>query len=83
VGNARRFRRALLVLLYENEQAAILRLLPDGTVDRSFGKDGRVLTDYGGDHEDALDIRLLPGGRMLTVGSSLELDDPIIARYHR
>jgi uncharacterized delta-60 repeat protein len=83
VGNARRFRRALLVLLYENEQAAILRLLPDGTVDRSFGKDGRVLTDYGGDHEDALDIRLLPGGRMLTVGSSLELDNPIIARYHR
>jgi uncharacterized delta-60 repeat protein len=47
--------------------AAILaRYLPDGRLDRSFGKDGQARLGHGGG--GAMDVAVLPGGRILATG---------------
>lgn len=80
-GHAARTRRALLVLRFANREAAVLRLSPNGAPDESFGKRGRVLTDYGSDEDVVMKLVLLPEGRLVTLGE----DDvgTVRAQYRR
>jgi uncharacterized delta-60 repeat protein len=48
-----------------------LRLTPGGTIDSSFGTGGRARIDFGGRGDQASDITIEPGGRVLMVGSSV------------
>lgn len=49
---------------------ALLRLMPDGTPDASFGDQGRVLTDFGGDSDRAFALALMPDGRIVAGGQT-------------
>jgi uncharacterized delta-60 repeat protein len=49
---------------------AIARYLPDGTLDRSFSKDGRITINFGA-YEQGYDLTLYPDGRILATGNSL------------
>lgn len=65
---------------------ALARYMPDGSLDPTFGRDGKVTTDIGdGAHADAIAIQ--PGGKTLVgggAGSPGELgSDFALARYDR
>lgn len=45
----------------------LVRYLPDGTLDSTFGGDGRVTTDFGG-VSDAFDLLLQPDGKIVAGG---------------
>lgn len=47
---------------------ATLRLNPDGSVDKSFGYEGWVITDLGTDDEFASVIAIQPNGKILSAG---------------
>lgn len=57
---------------------AVVRYLPDGLLDPSFGEGGQVITDFG-DEEIVFDLTLDGSGRIVTVGSSG--DNVALARY--
>lgn len=66
---------------YGGRDFAVARYLPDGTLDGSFGIDGRVTTDFGGISDGARAVTLQPDGRIVAVGSS---DGGFaVARYER
>ena len=48
---------------------AVVRYNTDGTLDRTFSGDGKVTTDLFGRVDFAEDVRILPGGKILVVGS--------------
>ena len=51
---------------------ALVRFLPDGRLDASFGMRGRVLTDFGSESQDiASAIAVQPDGKIVAAGSSL------------
>ena len=52
---------------------AVARYLADGTLDRTFDGDGKVITDVAGD-DFARDVAVLPDGDVLVVGTA-EADD--------
>jgi uncharacterized delta-60 repeat protein len=56
--------------LNENHSYLITRLLPDGTLDPSFGNGGKVVTDFGGDGGEAYDVAIDSAGRIVVVGAS-------------
>lgn len=69
---------------------ALVRYLPDGTLDPSFGTDGIVTTDFGGRGDSATDVFLQPDGRIVAVGTAVVgrrlggwqcVDAVAIARY--
>ena len=67
---------------------AVARYLPDGSLDRSFSKDGKVSVDFGFGDDVATSIALLPRGRVLVAGSGtknlyLTEDDFAVARFRR
>jgi uncharacterized delta-60 repeat protein len=47
----------------------VIRLRPNGTLDPTFGGDGRVITDFGRRFEHARTVRIQPDGRILVAGS--------------
>jgi len=47
----------------------VVRLRPNGTLDPTFGGDGRVITDFGRRFEHARAVRIQPDGRILVGGS--------------
>jgi uncharacterized delta-60 repeat protein len=49
---------------------AMLRFMPDGTPDASFGQQGRVLTDFGGDSDRAFALLVQPDGRIVAAGQT-------------
>jgi uncharacterized delta-60 repeat protein len=52
-------------------RAAMFRLRPDGTLRRHFGKGGEAVIDFGRDRTwDALDMVVLPSGRIILAGDS-------------
>lgn len=64
---------------------AIVRYNPDGSLDNSFGKGGKVVTDYGGTIEDYLSIVIQSNGKIIVAGSSIQgarNADFILARYN-
>ena len=58
---------------------ALLRLLPNGELDTTFGDEGRVTTDFGGRYDEGLALALQRDGKILAAGSSAGFAS--IARY--
>jgi uncharacterized delta-60 repeat protein len=61
----------------------LLRLRPSGSLDRTFGRAGRVVTGFGGNAVVG-SIQVLPGGRVLAVGHPFAFNEPAritLARY--
>ena len=60
---------------------AILRLNGDGTIDSSFGEDGKELTNLGG-YDYLFDIQIQRDGKILAIGDN-EVDYPyyVLTRY--
>jgi uncharacterized delta-60 repeat protein len=54
-----------------NTQFAVVRYLPDGSLDAGFGTGGRVLTDLGSAFDIARRLVLQPDGKILVAGSVL------------
>jgi uncharacterized delta-60 repeat protein len=54
----------------ETTRWAISRLDPDGSRDRNFGGDGRVTLDLTRSDEQVNDLAIVPGGRIVAVGSA-------------
>lgn len=68
-----------------NDDFAMVRLNPDGSLDGSFGIGGKVTTSIGGDNDEAHAVTLTPGGRILLAGRSYDPGgsswDFALARY--
>lgn len=68
-----------------SKNAFLLRLLPDGSLDNSFGVGGIVTSDFGAGNDDEWrSIALLPSGHILVHGvvtNSTSNKDLMIARY--
>ena len=65
---------------------ALARYHPNGTLDRTFGDDGRVITDFlNGAADEADDMALQPDGKIVVVGywaPSSSIFDFAVARYN-
>jgi uncharacterized delta-60 repeat protein len=48
----------------------LVRFLPNGAVDTSFGSNGRVFLGAGNDYEEALGVAIQPDDRIVVVGTS-------------
>ena len=59
----------------------IARYNPDGTMDNTFGNNGRVVQYWAGLYDGLDDVVLLPDGKFLVAGTSEELNT-VIARYN-
>jgi uncharacterized delta-60 repeat protein len=70
----------ILVAGTASDRLALLRFLPDGTPDGSFGGSGIVLTDITSGIDFAIDLELLADGRILLGGGTP--DDFAIVRYN-
>ncbi len=53
-----------------NGDFALARYAPDGTLDPTFDGDGRVVVDFSGGGEGALDLVILSDGTMVVAGTS-------------
>jgi uncharacterized delta-60 repeat protein len=60
---------------------ALARYNPDGTLDDTFGTDGKVIQYWAGLYDGLDAIVLLPGGMFLVAGTA-ESNKTVIARYH-
>lgn len=49
---------------------ALARYGPDGTLDGSFGGDGKVVTTFTGDHDLARDLAIQPDGKIVVAGTA-------------
>jgi uncharacterized delta-60 repeat protein len=47
---------------------ALARYKPNGKLDRSFGADGKVITDFYGDHDQALSLKIQPDDKIVLAG---------------
>jgi uncharacterized delta-60 repeat protein len=67
-----------------NGNFALARYHRNGTLDKSFGRDGKVTTDLGGE-EGATAVALQPDGKIVVAGVSNDSgnNDFALARYHR
>jgi len=63
---------------------ALARYDSSGTLDPSFGTDGRVTTDFGGRYEGASSVALQPDGKIVVAGGSVIgfYDNFALARYN-
>jgi uncharacterized delta-60 repeat protein len=61
----------------------LARYLPNGALDRTFGSDGRVITDFGGS-ESVRALAIQPDGKIVVAGESYAADgsDFALARYN-
>jgi len=51
-----------------NEDYALARLMPDGTLDTSFGAAGKVTTDFDVDQQVIQAVKVLPSGKIVAAG---------------
>lgn len=68
------------------DQFALARFLPNGTLDRSFDRDGRTLTLFGaGEGADAMAVAIQKDGKIVASGlvSGAAGDDFVLVRYLR
>jgi uncharacterized delta-60 repeat protein len=70
---------------FSDEDFAVLRLLPDGTPDPSFGVNGRVTTDFPGLAAVASSAVVQPDGKIVVAGGAYPLftflGDMVVVRY--
>jgi uncharacterized delta-60 repeat protein len=62
---------------------ALARYNLDGSLDTSFGGDGKVTTDFGGAFEAANELAIQPDGKIVAAGFGGATDDFALARYNR
>ena len=68
---------------------ALVRYQPDGSLDRTFGLDGKVITDWSGVLDMARALAIVPDGRIVAAGTTYVSDvrrPPwygVLARYHK
>lgn len=71
---------------FSNEDFALARYLPDGRLDKSFGTQGRVTTDFPGLAAQAAAVAIQPDGKILVAGGAFPLfvsaGDIRLARYN-
>lgn len=75
----------IIVAGSSDEDFALIRLNPDGSLDSSFGNGGIVTTDFGGGSQDVAEsIAIDAGGKLVVVGVSDRdgSDDFALARYN-
>jgi uncharacterized delta-60 repeat protein len=60
---------------------ALARYLPSGSLDHSFGGDGRVMTNFGPDAEAAEGVAIQSDGRIVAVGEANYYRTFALARY--
>ena len=53
-----------------NGDIGLVRYLADGTLDATFGNNGKVITDFNGRHDKANAMALQPDGRIVVAGAS-------------
>jgi uncharacterized delta-60 repeat protein len=63
-----------------NEDFALVRYNHDGTMDPSFGRRGKVTTDFSGGGDFITDLVLEPDGKIVAVGVSATKGDPFRSR---
>ena len=63
---------------------AIARYNPDGSLDTTFGADGKVITDFGYRQDLLYDLALQPDGKIVVAGTSRDGADcwALVARYN-
>jgi uncharacterized delta-60 repeat protein len=59
-----------------NADFALARYSPDGTLDSSFGTGGKVITDLGGDNDQANAVAILGDGKIVAAGFGLARYNP-------
>lgn len=66
-----------------NVISPMTRYLPNGTLDSTFGGDGTVLIDFGGDNNFATGLALQPDGKIVVAGFASSATDSYmaLARY--
>jgi uncharacterized delta-60 repeat protein len=69
-------------VFFEDFDFALVRLLPNGTIDQGFGDNGRVLTDFG-EWDEIRSVLIDDSGRIIAVGYSFHPSSTriAIARY--
>jgi uncharacterized delta-60 repeat protein len=60
----------------ETFEGVLVRYLPDGSLDTTFGDAGKVTTDFGGQDNNVWAIALQPDGKIIAAGGGFTL-----ARY--
>lgn len=65
-----------------NNDFAVARYNPDGSLDTTFGNDGIVTTNVASDSDLANDMMLQPDGRIIVVGETNQAEDFAIVRYN-
>jgi uncharacterized delta-60 repeat protein len=63
----------MLLMGTRQDRFALYRFLPNGDLDKSFGWEGEVNTDFVGKRAMANDMEVLPNGRILIAGSVTEV----------
>jgi uncharacterized delta-60 repeat protein len=64
-----------------NDDFALVRYKTDGSLDGSFGKNGRVLTDLLSSEERFNDVAIQPDGKIVGIGSYSDGGDMTVVRY--
>ncbi len=68
----------------QGENFVLVRYNPNGTLDSSFGRDGKVSTDFGGKNDEAEAVAIEPNGDIVAAGTSHGTatgDNIALARY--
>ena len=68
-----------------DDDVALARYNPDGSLDQGFGNGGKVTTDIFGDYDAAFGVIVLPSGKIIAVGStwrSASQDDIALVCYN-
>ncbi|MFZ0546319.1 MAG: delta-60 repeat domain-containing protein [Candidatus Promineifilaceae bacterium] len=69
-----------------NGDIGLARYLNDGTLDTTFGNNGKIITDLNGRHDQANAIALQPDGRIIVAGASYlqpsNDQDFVVLRYY-
>lgn len=66
-----------------NSSIALVRYTADGSLDTSFGNEGKVITALGTGADEANDIDIQKDGKIIVVGKSFngKVDDAVVVRY--
>ncbi len=61
---------------------SLARYLPNGSLDKGFSGDGRIISDFGSNTERAFDVTVQPDGKIIAAGESFQrTNDFALAHY--
>jgi uncharacterized delta-60 repeat protein len=65
-----------------NFDFALARYISDGSLDTTFGSNGKVTTDFGNDYDHGFAVALQPDGKIVVAGVVYNAGDFALARYN-